>query len=121
MLAYGGWTGGLDDDFVAEQVNHAQSVYFFTLIVSLPPFDSPGDTIEQTLGRLARACNGGERRHVLADKLFDLPSGIGSNLLATRTRRLSLFQHPFIMKASSANKWILPAMLASLAWAFFFS
>ncbi|KAJ9117762.1 hypothetical protein QFC20_000040 [Naganishia adeliensis] len=32
VLAYGGWTGGLDNDFVAEQVNRAQSVYFFTLI-----------------------------------------------------------------------------------------
>jgi sodium/potassium-transporting ATPase subunit alpha len=35
VLAYGGYKGGLSDDFVAEQVNRAQSVYFFTLIVCL--------------------------------------------------------------------------------------
>ncbi|KAJ9120086.1 hypothetical protein QFC22_002984 [Naganishia vaughanmartiniae] len=87
VLAYGGWKGGLDNDFVAEQVNYAQSVYFFTLVVS-----RSGSLEVQT-----------------------------NNLLATRTRRLSIFQHPFFGKASSANKWILPAMIVSLAWAFFFS
>lgn len=34
VVAYGGWKGGLTNDFVAEKVNVAQSVYFFTLVVS---------------------------------------------------------------------------------------
>lgn len=42
------------------------------------------------------------------------------NLLATRTRRLSLFQHvPFW--GSSANAYILPAVAASLGFTFFLS
>lgn len=42
------------------------------------------------------------------------------NLLATRTRRLSLFQHnPFWGKAR--NWWILPAICVSLVFAFFLS
>lgn len=42
------------------------------------------------------------------------------NLLASRTRRLSLFQaNPFSEK--NKNLWILPAMLAALAFVFFFS
>jgi sodium/potassium-transporting ATPase subunit alpha len=35
VLAYGGYKGDLSAEFVAEQVNRAQSVYFFTLIVCL--------------------------------------------------------------------------------------
>lgn len=42
------------------------------------------------------------------------------NLLASRTRRLSLFQaNPFSEK--NKNLWIVPAMLAALAFLFFFS
>lgn len=41
------------------------------------------------------------------------------NLLATRTRRLSLFQQPPWSK--NGNWWVFPAMLASAALAFFFS
>jgi sodium/potassium-transporting ATPase subunit alpha len=44
------------------------------------------------------------------------------NLLATRTRRLSLFQHPFIGGGvKSSNPWIIPAMLTSMGFCFFFS
>lgn len=44
------------------------------------------------------------------------------NLLATRTRRLSLFQtNPFGRHSASRNLWILPAMVMSLAFLFFFS
>jgi len=44
------------------------------------------------------------------------------NLLATRTRRLSIFQHnPFSSTSGARNWWIPPAMLASLAFLFFFS
>nr|XP_031860422.1 uncharacterized protein CI109_004032 [Kwoniella shandongensis]KAA5527494.1 hypothetical protein CI109_004032 [Kwoniella shandongensis] len=45
------------------------------------------------------------------------------NLLSTRTRRLSIFQsNPFSLKDKETGNWrILPAMLASLAFLFFFS
>lgn len=44
------------------------------------------------------------------------------NLLATRTRKLSIFQaNPFNPNSPSWNPWIIPAMLASLAFLFFFS
>jgi hypothetical protein len=44
------------------------------------------------------------------------------NLLATRTRRLSIFQHnPFSPSSPAKNWWIPPAMFASLAFLFFFS
>jgi sodium/potassium-transporting ATPase subunit alpha len=44
------------------------------------------------------------------------------NLLATRTRRLSIFQsNPFNPHGPSRNFWIPPAMLASLGFLFFFS
>ncbi|WVF73077.1 hypothetical protein IAT40_007896 [Kwoniella sp. CBS 6097] len=45
------------------------------------------------------------------------------NLLATRTRRLSLFQaNPFAFSdPSKRNYWIIPSMLSSLAFLFFFS
>ncbi|RSH91845.1 hypothetical protein EHS25_009215 [Saitozyma podzolica] len=44
------------------------------------------------------------------------------NLLSTRTRRLSIFQaNPFGPNSPNRNLWIPPAMLASLAFLFFFS
>ena len=44
------------------------------------------------------------------------------NLLATRTRKLSIVQaNPFNPNGPSWNPWIIPAMLASLAFLFFFS
>ena len=44
------------------------------------------------------------------------------NLLATRTRHLSIFvSNPFDIHSPTRNLWILPAMLASLAFLFFFS
>jgi sodium/potassium-transporting ATPase subunit alpha len=46
---------------------------------------------------------------------------LARNLLATRTRRLSLYQHPFIGNARTSNKYILPAMILGLAFCFFFS
>ncbi|KAG7529951.1 hypothetical protein FFLO_05307 [Filobasidium floriforme] len=80
VAAYGGFRGGLNSDFVTEQVYKAQSVYFFTLVIMQ-----------------------------------------WGNLLATRTRRLSLFQHPFIGNPRTSNKYIIPAMIAGLAFCFFFS
>ncbi|OCF39005.1 hypothetical protein I317_07222 [Kwoniella heveanensis CBS 569] len=45
------------------------------------------------------------------------------NLLATRTRRLSIFQaNPFAFSdENKRNYWIIPSMLSSLAFLFFFS
>jgi magnesium-transporting ATPase (P-type) len=44
------------------------------------------------------------------------------NLLATRTRRLSIFQtNPFGPNSANRNLWIPPAMMASIAFLFFFS
>jgi sodium/potassium-transporting ATPase subunit alpha len=44
------------------------------------------------------------------------------NLLSTRTRRLSIFQqNPFSFTSPTANLWILPAMLVSISFLFFFS
>ena len=44
------------------------------------------------------------------------------NLLATRTRRLSIFSsNPFGPNSPNRNWWIPPAMLASLGFLFFFS
>ena len=43
------------------------------------------------------------------------------NLLSTRTRRLSFFQHNPFTHPESRNIWIIPAMVASLAFLFFFS
>ena len=44
------------------------------------------------------------------------------NLLSTRTRRLSLFQHfPFKPSSEAANFYIIPAFICSLAFLFFFS
>ncbi|WWC91684.1 uncharacterized protein L201_006630 [Kwoniella dendrophila CBS 6074] len=45
------------------------------------------------------------------------------NLLSTRTRRLSIFQHnPFKWSdESKRNYWIIPSMIASLVFLFFFS
>jgi sodium/potassium-transporting ATPase subunit alpha len=44
------------------------------------------------------------------------------NLLATRTRRLSLFQtNPFGPNSPNRNPWIPPAILATVGFLFFFS
>lgn len=56
-----------------------------------------------------------------ANAKTDIAVYIDRNLLATRTRRLSLFQHPFIGNARTSNKYILPAMVLGLAFCFFFS
>ncbi|WVQ84457.1 hypothetical protein IAT38_006609 [Cryptococcus sp. DSM 104549] len=82
VLAYGGLPPQYDADAYAEAVNHAQSIYFFTLV--------------------------------------GMQFG---NLLATRTRRLSILQaNPFAFSdPATRNYWILPAMAASLAFLFFFS
>ncbi|BEI88802.1 uncharacterized protein CcaverHIS019_0201640 [Cutaneotrichosporon cavernicola] len=77
-LAFGGLPEDVDPIKFNEQVNVAQSVYFFTLV-----FMQFG------------------------------------NLLATRTRRLSFFQHP--PWGETANWYILPAMAFSLVFLFFLS
>ncbi|TXT12929.1 hypothetical protein VHUM_01330 [Vanrija humicola] len=79
VLAYGGLPEEYDPAAFAEAVNHAQSVYFFTLVFM---------------------------------QWF--------NLLASRTRRLSLFQHNPLFGASQ-NLWIPPAMLVAAGFLFFFS
>jgi len=58
----------------------------------------------------------------LTSYFFTLVGMQWGNLLATRTRRLSIFQHnPFTSISGARNWWIPPAMLASLAFLFFFS
>jgi hypothetical protein len=58
----------------------------------------------------------------LLSYFFTLVGMQWGNLLATRTRRLSIFQHnPFSSTSGARNWWIPPAMLASLAFLFFFS
>ncbi|KAL1412745.1 hypothetical protein Q8F55_000492 [Vanrija albida] len=79
VLAYGGLPEEYDPAAFAEAVNHAQSVYFFTLVFM---------------------------------QWF--------NLLASRTRRLSLFQHNPLF-GPSKNLWIPPAMLVAAGFLFFFS
>lgn len=79
VLAYGGLPADYDPDAFAEAVNHAQSVYFFTLVFM---------------------------------QWF--------NLLASRTRRLSIFQHNPLY-GPSQNLWIPPAMLVAAGFLFFFS
>jgi sodium/potassium-transporting ATPase subunit alpha len=41
------------------------------------------------------------------------------NLLAVRTRRLSIFQHPPLFNKETQNYWLFPAMLFALVMAFF--
>lgn len=43
------------------------------------------------------------------------------NLLATRTRRLSLFQQNPLGGKRTGNPWLFPAMVAALVFAVFFS
>lgn len=59
---------------------------------------------------------------LISSYFFTLVGMQWGNLLATRTRRLSIFQHnPFSPSSPAKNWWIPPAMLASLAFLFFFS
>lgn len=58
---------------------------------------------------------------ILRQRTLTTTVHISRNLLATRTRRLSLFQHPFIGNPRTSNKYIIPAMIAGLAFCFFFS
>lgn len=41
------------------------------------------------------------------------------NLLAIRTRRLSIFQHPPVLNRKTQNLWLFPSVLFSLVMAFF--
>ena len=41
------------------------------------------------------------------------------NLLAVRTRRLSIFQHPPVFNKTTQNLWLFPAILFALVMAFF--
>lgn len=60
-----------------------------------------------------------------ADSSFLPPSSLviiqWFNLLATRTRRLSIFQQKPLFSSRTQNVWLLPAMLAALVFAVFFS
>ena len=40
------------------------------------------------------------------------------NLMATRTRRLSIFQHPPLLNKETQNPWLFPAILFALVMAF---
>lgn len=79
VFHYGGWGNGLDPGFVAEKVNTAQSIYYFTLVIMQ-----------------------------------------WGNALAVRTRRLSILQHPPFFNPNTANYYLIPAMFAAAAVAFFF-
>ena len=41
------------------------------------------------------------------------------NLMAVRTRRLSIFQHPPVLNKQTQNLWLFPAILFALLMAFF--
>ncbi len=99
VLAYGAWKNGLTNDRVNEVLYVAQSIYFFTLVVGPP----------RALWR--PNCS-----------WFSIQIMQWGNLLATRTRRLSIFQHPPIFNKAGKGNWrIIPAMLAALAFCLFFS
>lgn len=75
---FGAVPENVTEDFYAQSLNEASSIYFVTLVVM---------------------------------QWF--------NLLAIRTRRLSIFQHPPLFNSATQNKWLFPAILFSLLMAVF--
>jgi sodium/potassium-transporting ATPase subunit alpha len=106
VLAYGGYQGSVSPEQFREDMYVAQSIYFFTLVVST--WKSPG-LVPQIVSKLIRY---GRFTQIMQ----------WGNLLATRTRRLSLFQHPPIFnKENRGNPLLIPAMICALLFAIFFS
>ncbi|KAK4442051.1 hypothetical protein QBC34DRAFT_456653 [Podospora aff. communis PSN243] len=77
-FSFGSLAETVDEDYYAQKLNEASSIYFVTLVVM---------------------------------QWF--------NLLAVRTRRLSIFQHPPLFNKATQNYYLFPAMLFALVMAFF--
>jgi sodium/potassium-transporting ATPase subunit alpha len=96
-LKYGSLDPKYDPDYVTQVVNEASSVYFVTLVVMFVLLIPS---------------------HPVA--LLITSSRQFFNLLATRTRRLSIFQQPPLFNKRSQNPYIFLAMLFGLGTVFFF-
>ncbi len=103
VLAYGGYQGSVSPAQYSEDIYVAQSIYFFTLVVSEPWWSA------------AQGYNSNSSQSCLQIMQW-------GNLLATRTRRLSVFQHPPIFnKDGKGNPMLLPAMVCAILFCIFFS
>jgi sodium/potassium-transporting ATPase subunit alpha len=92
-LRYGNLDPQYSQEFVTQVVNEGSSVYFVTLVVMYVS-SARGESDTNGAGR----------------QFF--------NLMATRTRRLSLFQSPPIGKRETQNLYLFPAILFALVIAF---
>lgn len=97
-LQYGNYD--VDPDLIASATTHAQSIYFFKYV--------PSSTLSPPPSR-----TDGRTRSLVIMQFF--------NLLATRTRRLSLFQQNPLGGEKTRNLYIFPAMVAALSFAVYVS
>jgi sodium/potassium-transporting ATPase subunit alpha len=96
FLKFGVYDEQYDTDYINETANTASSIYFVNLVV-----------MYVSLSFIASAVSNMYSRQIF-------------NLLATRTRRLSIFQQPPVFNKATQNYLLFPSMVFAIVVAFIF-